>query len=68
MAESWSRGAQWILTRMEYPNYRGDEVVLPKYTNVVTDLIDISVDLITMDLRITGIMSAVIISYKYRML
>ncbi len=40
MAESWSRGAQWILTRMEYPNYRGGEVVLPKYTNVVTDLID----------------------------
>ena len=40
MAESWSRGAQWILTRMEYPNYRGGEVVLPTCTNVVTDLID----------------------------
>ncbi|WP_412466722.1 hypothetical protein [Pedobacter sp. KLB.chiD] len=40
MAESWARGSQWFLTKMEYPNYPGGSVYLPKYTNVVIDLVD----------------------------
>ncbi|MCF6213548.1 MAG: hypothetical protein L3J45_05935 [Flavobacteriaceae bacterium] len=40
VAESWARGVQWELTRMVYPNYRGGATVLPKYTQVVVDMID----------------------------
>lgn len=39
LAESWARGVQWYITKMEYPNYN---VGIPNstYTNVVIDLID----------------------------
>ncbi len=38
--ESWARGVQWELTRMVYPDYKGGDTFLPKYTQVVLDLID----------------------------
>ncbi|WP_299455335.1 hypothetical protein [uncultured Microscilla sp.] len=38
--ESWARGVQWILTRVEYPGYRGGATIRPRYTQVVVDLID----------------------------
>jgi len=44
MAESWARGAEWFLTKMEYSDYRGGNVVLPEYTNVVIDMIDFNFD------------------------
>jgi hypothetical protein len=40
VAESWARGVQWELTRMVYPNYKGGATLLPKYTQVVVDMID----------------------------
>ncbi|RZK40757.1 MAG: hypothetical protein EOO90_13695 [Pedobacter sp.] len=43
--ESWARGVQWALTRMEYPNYQGGDVIMAGcYTNVVIDLIDENYD------------------------
>jgi hypothetical protein len=38
--ESWSRGVQWYLTRIVYPNYAGGSTDRPNYTQVVVDLID----------------------------
>lgn len=40
VVESWARGVQWAITRLEYPGYRGGGVILPNYTEVVIDLID----------------------------
>lgn len=40
VVESWARGVQWAITRLEYPGYRGGGVNLPNYTEVVIDLID----------------------------
>ena len=37
--ESWAPGVQWVLTRMEYPDYRGKNP-FGVYTNVVIDLVD----------------------------
>ena len=38
--ESWARGVQWALTKMEYPNYLGGSVIMPDYTNIIIDMID----------------------------
>ena len=43
-AESWARGVQWALTRLEYNNYLGGPEIRPIYTNVVLDMIDFSWD------------------------
>lgn len=40
VSESWSTGVQWVLTKMEYPNYYGRPNGTPNYTNLVMDLID----------------------------
>lgn len=40
VSESWSVGVQWVLTKMEYPNYLGRLNGTPNYTNIVMDLID----------------------------
>lgn len=42
--ESWARGVQWILTRMEYPTYTGGATIRPRYTQLVVDLIDSNSD------------------------
>jgi hypothetical protein len=38
--ESWARGVQWEITRLRYPDYPGGDIVRPKYTQVVVDMID----------------------------
>lgn len=38
--ESWATGVQWVLTKMAYPTYNGKSPIMPKYTNIVMDLID----------------------------
>lgn len=38
--ESWATGVQLVLTKMTYPAYKGKTKIMPKYTNVVMDLID----------------------------
>jgi hypothetical protein len=40
VSETWSNGVQWVLTKTEYPNYRGRPNETPQYTNFVMDLID----------------------------
>lgn len=40
VAESWSRGAQWAIGRLEYPGYLGGPTSLPNYTQICIDLID----------------------------
>lgn len=41
VCESWARGVEWVLTRMEYPNYPGGaNNITNGYTNVVIDMID----------------------------
>ena len=43
--ESWARGVQWALTRMEYPIYPGGDVLTTLgYTNVVIDMLDENFD------------------------
>ncbi|PCI31130.1 MAG: hypothetical protein COB60_12680 [Flavobacteriaceae bacterium] len=43
--ESWARGVEWELTRMEYFGYRGGSTYMPKYTQVVVDMIDLPSEL-----------------------
>ncbi len=40
VTESWARGVQWDLTRMIWAGYRGGPTNMPKYTQVVVDMID----------------------------
>lgn len=40
VSETWSNGVQWVLTKAEYPNYRGRPNGTLKYTNFIMDLID----------------------------
>ncbi|MFZ2430920.1 MAG: hypothetical protein WAW57_07235, partial [Lutibacter sp.] len=35
-------GVQWELTRMIYPSYRGGLTILPDYTQIVVDMVDIN--------------------------
>lgn len=42
IAESWARGVQWELTRMIYPSYGGGLTILPDYTQIVVDMVDIN--------------------------
>lgn len=39
VCESWARGVQWVLTKMEYPNYIGG-TQNNIYTNIIMDMID----------------------------
>lgn len=39
MVESWATGVQWVLTKMQYTDYRG-KVPNSTYTNIVMDMID----------------------------
>lgn len=38
--ESWATGVEWVLTKMEYPQYLGRQFENSDYTNLVMDLID----------------------------
>jgi hypothetical protein len=40
VVESWARGVQWALTRLEYTNHQGGGTRRPNYTQVVVDMID----------------------------
>jgi hypothetical protein len=40
VCESWCRGVQWRLTKLEYSDYNGRGRGKPEYTNVVMDCID----------------------------
>ncbi|SFH34768.1 hypothetical protein [Pedobacter insulae] len=39
VCETWARGVQWVLTKMEYPEYVGG-APSADYTNIVIDMID----------------------------
>jgi hypothetical protein len=40
LVESWATGVQWVLTKMEYPDYYGRINGSKDYTNIVMDMID----------------------------
>ena len=45
ICEAWTRGVQWVLTKMEYPSYFGGDNY-GDYTNIVVDMIDSESDAI----------------------
>ncbi|QPH38930.1 hypothetical protein [Pedobacter endophyticus] len=68
VGESWCRDVQWVLTRMEYPNYAGGSISLPAYTNVVMDLIDQEYDYNPRGKALQAILLQVTLYYRYKRL